>query len=139
VIRVVLDGSMTLSWCFEDETDEACTAVLQTVRTGEALVPSVWPLEVANALLVAERKKRVSAAKSDLFVAELGVLVIQIDPEDPRRTFGEVLSLARETGLSSYDASYLELAIRSKLPLASLDAPLRKAARTRGVELMPAD
>ncbi len=137
--RLVLDGSMTLSWCFEDEAVDACMAVLQAVRTGEAVVPSIWPLEVVNALLVAEKRKRMSAAKSDSFIAELGVLEIQVEEADSNRTFGAVLALARQTGLTSYDASYLELAIRSNLPLASLDAPLRKAARARGVKLIPSD
>jgi predicted nucleic acid-binding protein len=139
VSRLVLDGSMTMTWCFADEATDATAAVLRELDGGEAVVPGIWALEVANSLLVAERKRRISDEKSSEFVSMLEGLPILVDPDETNRTFGAVLSLAREAGLTSYDASYLELAIRSNLPLASLDAPLRKAARARGVALLPAD
>ena len=137
--RFVLDNSMTMSWCFDDEADERTEAVLTALEEGEAIVPPIWALEVVNALLVAERKHRVSSAKAAAFLRVLGSLSIRGDAAAPHSPSEELLTLARETGLTSYDASYLELALRSKLPLASLDAPLRKAARARGVALMPAD
>jgi predicted nucleic acid-binding protein len=138
VTSFVLDGSVTLSWCFEDESGAETEAVLEALSSGEAIVPPIWALEIANALLVAERRKRLTHAKSDAFVNALRAMSIREDPAAPRHPSEDLMSLARATGLTSYDASYLELAIRTKLPLATLDGPLRKAARARGVALLPA-
>ena len=134
--RFVLDGSMTMSWCFADESDDSSAEVLRRLDEDEAVVPSIWPLEVANVLLVGERKRRIKAADSEAFVTDLAQLSIHVEPEDPRRILDVVLPLARKHQLTSYDASYLDLAMRASLPLASRDEPLRRAARAEGVVLL---
>jgi len=135
----VLDGSTTLAWCFEDESDDRTEAVLASLGEAGAITPAIWPLEVANGLLAAERRGRTTAAKVQLFLEALAALPILVQEEDRARTLGQTLALARETGLSAYDAAYLELALRTNQPLATLDEPLRRAARGRGVDLLPPD
>ena len=132
---LVLDASVTLSWCFEDEAHTYGDAVLEYLESGEALVPGIWPLEVGNALLVAERKGRLTKADSARFVTLLRQLPIIIEQESPERIFGEIIALAREHSLSTYDASYLDLAMRNGLPLATQDVHLLHAARECGVEV----
>jgi predicted nucleic acid-binding protein len=131
VNRFVLDCSMTMAWCFEDEATPYSESVLEALADGEAFVPPIWSLEVANVLVVAERKKRLLPAQSLRFVELLQSLPITLEAEV--RPLRELLGLAREQGLSSYDASYLDLAVRSGLPLASLDGPLLEAAGRFGV------
>ena len=136
--RLVLDNSIVMSWCFQDEASKYADAVLDALETSEAIVPSIWPLEVANVLLVAERKRRLSRADTARFVSLIRSLPILVEDETPDRILGEILALAREYGLSSYDASYLDLAIRTSLPMATLDQDLRKAAKRCGVALWKA-
>ncbi|MBI5816422.1 MAG: type II toxin-antitoxin system VapC family toxin [Nitrospinae bacterium] len=124
-----------MSWCFDDEEDSYADAVLESLENAEALVPAIWPLELGNVLLVGERKKRLDAASVARFLALLGGLPITVEQETPERTLNEIFSLARETGLSTYDASYLDLAMRLGLPLATQDAALMKAAKKSGVPL----
>jgi predicted nucleic acid-binding protein len=125
-----------MAWCFEDEADRYADSVLDLLIDSEALVPSVWPLEVANVLLVAERKKRLTEAASLQFVQMLRELPITIDPESSDRALGEVLFVGRQQGLSSYDAAYLELAMRQGISLATRDEKLRKAAQKCAVRLI---
>jgi predicted nucleic acid-binding protein len=120
-----------MAWCFGDEATPYSESVLGALARGEAIVPPVWPLEVANVLLVGERKKRLTPAQSLRFVELLQSLPITLDAEV--RPLAELLGLAREQGLTSYDASYLDLAVRTGLPLASLDGDLLKAADRFGV------
>ncbi len=127
--RLVVDNSVVMSWCFEDEGNGYAEAVLESLESGEVLVPAIWPLEVGNVLLVAERKKRLGRAAVVRFLALLGGLPITVEQEPPERMLKEILSLAREHRLSTYDASYLDLAMRLDLPLATRDAPLAKAAK----------
>ncbi len=134
--RFVLDCSAAMAWCFEDESDGYADAVLDGLVKGTAVVPSHWPLEVANVLLVAERRGRLKEADSTRFLELLGALPIEVDSETHARAIGAILSLGREHGLSSYDAAYLELAMRESVPLASLDQPLRLAAEGSGVSLL---
>ena len=133
--RFVLDTSVTVAWCFEDETTPYTESILNALVKGEALVPGIWPLEVSNVLVNAERRKRITRAKVTRFLQLLGDFPITVDTEGVARVFTEVLSVAREHGLSAYDAAYLELALREGFPLATLDAPLRNAARRAGVEV----
>ena len=133
--RFVLDNSIVMSWCFQDEASKYADAVLDALEASEAIVPSIWPLEVANVLLVAEQKRRLSRADTARFVSLVRSLPIMVEDETPDRILGEILALAREYGLSSYDASYLDLAIRKSLPIATLDQDLRKAARRCRVPL----
>ena len=118
-----------MSWCFEDESDSYSEAVLDSLADGEAFVPGIWPLEVGNVLLVAERKKLLSEASAVRFLELISSLPLAVEQETPDRMLREIVSLAREQGLSTYDASYLDLAMRMDLPMATLDASMRKAAR----------
>ena len=127
--RFVVDNSVVMSWCFEDEGSGYAEAVLESLETGEAFVPAVWPLEVGNVLLVAERKERLSEASVVRFLALVGGLPITVEQETPERMLKEIVSLAREHGLSTYDASYLDLAMRLGLPMSTRDASLMKAAK----------
>ena len=131
----VLDTSLTLAWCFPDEHAPYPQAVLDSLVDRPAIVPSLWRLEVVNALLVGERKGRCTEADTDQWTAMLETLPIDIDPETDRRAWRETAVLARKHNLTSYDASYLELALRRKLPLASLDTRLNDAAKAAGVPL----
>jgi len=130
----VVDASVSLAWGLEDESNEYTDAVLDALENGKALVPCVWLLEVSNALLVAERRGRVTQAMVAGFLEYLRSLPIVVEQAEPDRIFGEVLLLAREQGLSVYDAAYLDLALRRGLPLATQDQVLREAARRMGVE-----
>jgi len=132
---LVLDASVTLAWAFEDEENGYPDVVLESLAEGTACVPIIWPLEVGNALLVAERRGRLNQAATVQFLALLWQLPIVIEPEKPERMLGEILSLAREQGLSTYDATYLHLAMRQGFPLATTDEFLRKAATRAGVQL----
>ena len=129
----VLDCSVAMAWCFADETNPYTEAVLQDLADVGAVVPSIWPLEMANVLLVAERRKRISKAQSRRFVELLQSLPIAVDDVSAARVWDGVLSLAREQQLSAYDAAYLELAMREGLPLATADNALKRAAKRCGV------
>lgn len=132
----MLDASVTLCWLFEDQATAYTDGVLDRIAgEGEALTSAIWPLEVANALAVAERRKLIKAARSAAFVEALRQLPIRIEPTGAERVFSEVLEASRRYRLSAYDASYLDLAIREALPLATVDGPLRNAARAAGVKL----
>jgi predicted nucleic acid-binding protein len=130
----VLDASMALSWCFEDETTSETEAVLDQLGKDHAIVPSLWELEITNALLVAERRGRLTEAQTTRYVSLLAALPINVDTSGPAMT--TLLALGRQHGLSSYDASYLVLAERDGLALATLDDKLRRAANTAGVVLL---
>lgn len=130
----VFDASVALAWCFHDEATAASAALLDRLALDEiAEVPAIWALEVANILVMAEKRKRLDAAAVAEFVALLETLDIRADDAPAARAFGEILALARREGLSSYDAAYLDLAMRRGLPLATRDAALAKAARRAGV------
>jgi len=132
---LVLDASVTLAWAFEDEENGYPDVVLESLAEATAYVPIIWPLEVGNALLVAERRGRLNQAATVKFLALLWQLPIVVEPERPERLLGEILSLAREQGLSTYDATYLHLAMRQGVPLATTDDLLRQAATRAGVPL----
>ncbi len=132
---VVLDCSVTMAWCFEDQADPMTDRVLDSLDEREGLVPCIWPLEVANVLLVAERHARLAEADSARFLDLLGALPILVEEVSLAGATGAVLSAARQVELSSYDAAYLELAMRSGALLATRDQSLGRAARQAGVEL----
>jgi predicted nucleic acid-binding protein len=131
----VLDGSVTRVWGFEDEDDADAIAILDKMPELQAYVPSLWPLEVANALIVGERRSRITSADAARFLAILGTFPVVIDDETNSRAFSDIIHLARTYQLSAYDAAYLELAIRRGLPLACLDGKLKAAATAAGVML----
>lgn len=134
----VLDGSVTMAWYFADESNAYADAVLSDLESARALVPSLWKLEVANTLLVGERRKRSTEAQAAAWLGILETLSIEVDGETTSHAWSSTLALARSQNLSAYDAAYLELAMRRGLPLATLDAKLKAAATAVGVALHPA-
>lgn len=133
--NVVLDALVTLAWAFREELNEYTRGVLRNPLERQAVVPQLWALKVANALLVAERRGRLKRAEVEQFVGFLLDLPIVVEMEVPERVLGEVLALAREQTLSVYDAIYLDLAMRLGAPLATLDEPLRTVVARVGVEV----
>ncbi len=126
-----------MAWCFEDETSPYSEALLARLEVDEeALVPSLWPLEVANALVKAKQRGRVTETQIAGFVEDLREFAIRIDALDMDRALTEVRFLADQYQLTSYDAAYLELAMRTGVPLATLDERLRQAAHAAGVPLV---
>jgi predicted nucleic acid-binding protein len=134
--RFVLDCSVSAAWCLADESSEAAETILYRLASAEALVPPIWIAEMANVLLVAERKKRITHADAARAVQVVMSLPIRIDSAD-LRTLNAWRLLAREYDVSAYDASYLELAQREGLPLATMDHALSLAARKCGVSVLP--
>lgn len=134
----ILDCSIAVAWCFEDEASETCDALLERVRDEGALVPSLWYLELGNVMIQAERRGRTMPADVSTRLELIGDLPIVIDDETPLRAFHETLALARAQNLTTYDATYLELAIRRGLPLATNDKRLRSAGIHTGVQIIPA-
>ncbi len=130
----VVDTSVTMAWCFEDEATDATEVVLERLQQETAVVPPLWHLEVANVLLVAERRGRIKEAKAGHFLGLLAQLRIEIDqaPTDS----SALLAAGRRHGLTAYDAAYLVLAERLALPLATLDGRLAEACGTAGVPLL---
>lgn len=136
VEEFVLDSSMAVAWSFEDETDDYADRVHRQLATKRAVVPVLWPLEVANALVVGERRKRSTPVDTATWLGMLAVLPIDIDDQTNSHAWSTTLMLARAHNLSAYDAAYLELAIRRSLPLATLDEQLQAAAKAAGVKLL---
>jgi len=129
----VLDASIAACWAFEDEQDLRADAALARIRLEDAVVPSLWWFEVRNILVVNERRKRITESGTNSFLHELDRLRIRVDREPGESA---VLRLARTHLLSVYDASYLELAIRESIPVATLDGKLAAAAIAEGTELI---
>lgn len=136
-MTIVVDTSVTMAWCFEDEATKAADEVLDRLRDDHAVVPSLWQLEVANVLLVAERRGRISEAQVARFIGLLQQLPIDVDAEAADVT--AVLGVGRRHGLSAYDACYLVLAERLGAALATLDADLVVAGRAAGVPVLTDD
>jgi predicted nucleic acid-binding protein len=134
---IVLDASVTLSWCFPDEQTPAAMSVLDLLKAGDqALVPAFWCSEVLNSLLVGERRGRISADQTRVFLNDLSALRPMLDDASLGRVFQDVQALCRQHGLASYDALYVELAMRSGSPLATLDKNQRDAAAAVGVNCL---
>jgi predicted nucleic acid-binding protein len=131
--RFVLDASVALSWFFEDEESAYADSVFDALESFEAVVPGIWPLEIANALAMAERRGRVSTAQSDEFLKSLAALPIVVSAAGLQSTFQKSLPLGRAHRLTVYDASYVGLSIEQGLPLATIDAKLNVAAGAMGV------
>jgi predicted nucleic acid-binding protein len=135
---IVLDASVAVAWCFLDEVSEYAEAVLLALKERMALVPAVWSLEVANAVLVAERAQRVKLQEVRRFAQILGDLTIVEYGQPVADALGNVLPLAMDYGLTAYDAAYLDLAMRQGAPLATFDGRLQKACRAAGIEIFAA-
>ena len=132
---LVIDSSAALSWCFEDEASPETDAVFEQVRDQGAVVPGLWHLEVANVLLQAERRGRITTGDVAMRLELIADLPIMTDDETIARAWREILALARAEGLTTYDATYLEVAIRRGLPLVTKDAALIAAAGRSGVAI----
>jgi predicted nucleic acid-binding protein len=133
----VLDASATFPWMFEDEASPASDVLLDQVAEHGAVVPALWFLECTNGLAMAERRGRIDGAGIAKAIALLHRLPLAVDDAAPSRALDAVLDLARTHRLTTYDAGYLDLALRRGLPLATADAPLRAAAAAAGVTPLP--
>lgn len=131
--QFVVDSSVALCWCLADETNPYADAVLLALQTHAARVPSLWPFEIANGLLMGERRARLTLADTQRALADLAVLPIEVELATSERATREVIDLARSERLTVYDAAYLELSMREGLPLATLDTQLKSAAAHLGV------
>lgn len=135
----VLDASLVLAWALPDEDlDGRAEAVLAQLARGEILVPPHWRAEVGNGVLMAFRRGRLALGSIPQILAQASTLRLAVDGEGADDAWAEPLRLSLASGLTLYDAIYLELAMRRGLALATLDAALREAARERGVPLLPA-
>ena len=132
---LVLDCSVAMAWCFADESNACTDAALEKTSAEGAFVPSIWPLEIQNVLLVAERRARIKQALSARFLELIGALPIHIDRELEEWPSGNLMSIARELKLSAYDSAYIELAMRQGAQLATLDDKLREAAQKVGAAI----
>jgi predicted nucleic acid-binding protein len=134
----VLDNSVAMRWLLASNkaSDQRyAELVLKSLVDAEVLVPNLWHLEAANVLLNATNRKEIEISEVERFTAQLENLPITVDTLTANQVFGHTISLARAYRLSSYDAAYLELALREGLPLASLDKDLLKAARRSDIEI----
>ncbi|MCA3640346.1 MAG: type II toxin-antitoxin system VapC family toxin [Methylobacterium sp.] len=136
-MSLVLDSSAALAWVFSDESAPEMDVVFDQVAERGAVVPSLWILEIANALTVAVRRERITRNERDDALADLAALDVSIDPETEQHAWKATLQLADRHGLSVYDASYLELAQRKRLPLVTLDHALVRAAEAASVDVRP--
>jgi predicted nucleic acid-binding protein len=134
--RLVLDNSVSAAWCFSDESNSYTEGVFQSVaNAGGAVAPALWPIELANVLVVAERRKRITAEQREAFLKDLSNLDIEIQALTIDQIFHQGIGLATTYRLSVYDAVYLDMALRQQLPLATQDAELIRAAKEVGVPL----
>ena len=133
---LVLDVSLSCAWCFADEASPAAWAVLERLQAAVAHLPALWVWETGNVLVQAERRGRISPAAIRTFLGLLESLPISIDQPTTTSAGHDTLALARNHRLTSYDAAYLELAMRRSLPLASRDLALQAAAQSEGVLLL---
>jgi len=131
----VVDNSVVMSWCFEDEASPYTEAVLDALRRRRAVAPALWVYEAANALAVAVRRKRLKRDAALGFSEIIQRLPIETAPAPDRAAVAVLFDAALTSGLSAYDAAYVELALRERLPIATSDAQLRRAARAAGVAL----
>jgi predicted nucleic acid-binding protein len=132
-MSMLLDSSATLAWVYSEEVTEPIRNVFNLVGENGAWVPGLWKLEVANILETGVKRGRHDAAFRNSTLADLALLPISVDTETDRQAWGATLQLSERHGLTIYDAAYLELALRRGLPLATLDAQLRRAAQAEGV------
>lgn len=134
--KFVVDCSVAVSWFLQDEKNAEIHHTLEALRTIAAYVPGIFFLEFMNVLLVGEQRNRLSQAESKQIIDRLSLLSIEVDFSANSAYAGDVLDLARQYSLTTYDAAYLELALRLSLPLATFDKSLRKAAKAAGVKVV---
>ena len=133
----VLDNSVAMRWCFESAAHPYADGILKRLAAGEdALVPVLWFYEASAVLSREQNRGNLAAPKAEDFIAELQALRVAADGESAARVFGDMHSLALAHRLTSYDAAYLELALRRSLPLATLDDDLIRASKAAGVRVL---
>jgi len=133
----VIDTSIAIALCFEDEASEEIDRLFDDVRDHGAIVPNLWHIEFANVLLQAEKRSRITAAEAAIRLSLIADLPISLDSETAARAWRDVLDIARHEKLTTYDAAYLELAIRRNIPLLTRDKDLARAAKRRGISVSP--
>jgi predicted nucleic acid-binding protein len=133
----VVDSSIAVAWLLPDEQSPATDALASRLEDGTAVAPALWLLEVGNALLTAQRRKRLTDREVDRSLGVLTALPIDVESSPPGESLAVILALARKLGLTAYDAVYVELAHRRRLPLATLDVRLAEGARKIGLEVLP--
>lgn len=135
--QFILDASVVLTWCFPDENSEFARKIALMFEHGDsAIAPSFWPHEVLNALLVGEKRKRISGELVRTFLSDLATVPVALVQFPAEAVFDRVNSISRDHGLTAYDAAYLDLARTHGVPLATLDQDLRRACTKAGVELL---
>ena len=133
--ELVIDASLALAWALPDEASTYTDAILKRVAAGKGWAPSIWPNEMANGLLMAQRRGRMTDAQRIAFVEELLQLPIELEQRPVRHVLDAHIAVAQQHTLTAYDAAYLDLALRKGVPLATQDKLLRTAAKKAGVEL----
>jgi predicted nucleic acid-binding protein len=132
---IVVDASVALAWCFPDEASDYANSVLLALEDQTVLVPAIWAVEIANALVIGERRKRIRQPETGRFLELLKVLSIVEDKQVFSDAINNFFTIAQQHRLTAYDAAYLDLAIRYAIPLATLDGELQKAARAAGIRI----
>ena len=133
----VVDSSVALAWVLPDEHGSMADVLADSLEGAPACAPSFWPLEVGNALVMAQRRKRLTERELERILKVLQSLAIELDATPVNQTFPAIVVIARKLGLTTYDAAYLELAQRRGLPIATLDMRLAECARKHGVAVLP--
>jgi predicted nucleic acid-binding protein len=135
--RFVLDASIVLTWCFPDEAALKATEISERIALGDKpSVTAFWRHEILNALLMGEKRKRLTNELSQAFIQDLELLPVQVDAPDAEVVFQATQDLSRKHGLTAYDAAYLEPAMRSGIALATADRALQRAALAEAVEVV---
>jgi predicted nucleic acid-binding protein len=136
VNAIVVDASVVVAWCFNDDASGVADETLRRLGDAERWMPSLLPIELANTLALAEKKKRATRQEIRVFFEDFESVGIEVDPEASAHAFHEIYGLCREYELTAYDAVYLELALRKGAALATLDLDLRRAAVQAGVSVV---
>jgi predicted nucleic acid-binding protein len=131
---IVIDASVALAWCFPDEASDYADSVLLALEDQTVIVPAIWAVEITNALLVGERRKRIRQSEVRRFVELLKGLNVAEDAQPVADTVNSIFPLAQAYRLSAYDAAYLDVAVRREIPLVTLDGHLQKAALAAGIK-----
>jgi len=137
VSRFVLDASTVLTWCFPDEEAQKAQEISERIADGDTIVvPAFWRHEILNALLVGERRKRLTPELTEAFITDLSRLPVGVEEATPEIVFNITQALCRKRGLTAYDAAYLEIAMRGSYALATTDDALERAALAEGVQVI---
>ena len=134
---IVVDASIALAWTYADERADAVMEIFDRVTRIGAIAPAIWAMEIANSFNMSVRRQRITPLQRDELIASFLALGVDVQHQPATAYWSEILHLADRHLLTIYDASYLELAIRQGLPLATLDHDLRRAAIAEGVPVLP--